>query len=172
MVRWQKLCDFWRKFRKPGRSPPGNMHGLHLPEIYKETVVMHCLVRSLALVTLILVALVAPEAPAQGQNSGPGVGFRNDTTTPVIVQGVSVVNNMLRRGQPILINAGKTVWDNNLPMGVRYYTIYDANQTSRILLQNQLVRVQTTDQLYSIRTAPNAQVKLQQEAVPSPSEKQ
>ena len=88
--------------------------------------------------------------------------------TPVIVQGVSLVNNMQRRGQPILVNPGKTVWDNNLPAGVRYYTIYDSTQ--RILLRDRPVRVQTTDQFFGIRPnmGPAGQVKIDSEPVPMP----
>lgn len=109
---------------------------------------------------------------AQGQTQpmgptgpGAGVGFRNDLKVPVIVQGVSLVNNMPRRGQPILIQPGKTHWDNNLPQGFRFYTVYDANQ-SRILLKDARINVQTADQYFVIRLSPSNQVAFQQEAVP------
>ncbi len=84
------------------------------------------------------------------------------------MQGVSLINNMQRRGQPFLVNPGKTVWDNNVPMGIRYYTIYDANQSSRILLQNQSVRVQNMDQFFGLRPIVGGQMKMQQEPVPVP----
>src|SRR5438270_8926648 len=100
---------------------------------------MRCLAPSLALVLLIALGLEAPRLGAQGQPAGPGIGFRNDLNAPVIVQGISVVNNMQRRGQPFLVKPGTTVWDNNLPKNsTRYYTIYDAN-LQRLLLRDQNV---------------------------------
>jgi hypothetical protein len=131
---------------------------------------MRCLVTRLALAALVLLTLFLPWQDAQGQAPGAGIGFRNDLKTPVIVQGVSVVNNMQRRGQPFLVNAGKTVWDNNLPPGTRYYSIYDANQASRILLRDRAVRVQTADQFFGIRPVAggSGQVRIDPEAVPVP----
>src|ERR1700730_12159983 len=110
---------------------------------------MRSLATILALGALTLVSFLDPEQAVQGQAPGPGVGFRNDLKIPVIVQGVSLVNNMQRRGQPFLVQPGKTVWDNNLPMGMRYYTIYDANQ-QRILLRDRNVPVQSKDQQFFV----------------------
>jgi hypothetical protein len=130
---------------------------------------MRCLASSLAPAALILLGFVLAGQESQGQVPGPGIGFRNDLKTPVIVQGMSLVGNMQRRGQPFLVGPGKTVWDNNLPMGIRYYTIYDANQ-QRILLRDSMVRVQTADQFFVIRfVSGNAgQIKMDKEAVPKP----
>jgi hypothetical protein len=61
-----------------------------------------------------------------------GIGFRNDLNSRVIVQGASVVNNVVRRGQALQIDPGKTLWDTNLPDGNREVIIY-AGQPSRIL---------------------------------------
>jgi hypothetical protein len=131
---------------------------------------MRCLATNMALVALFLLGPSAPRQEARGQGPGPGLGFRNDLNKPVIVQGVSLVNNMQRRGQPFLVHSGKTVWDNNLPVGVRYYTIYDATQPSRILLRDRKVGIQTVDQFFVIRlgVGGGGQVKIDQEAVPVP----
>src|SRR5262245_12036386 len=51
--------------------------------------------------TLTAGLLVAGEQRALGQG-GATLGFRNETVGPVIVQGVSKVNNMPRRGQPFM----------------------------------------------------------------------
>ena len=131
---------------------------------------MRCLATILVLFTLTGLGLDTVGTEAYCQNPGPGIGFRNDLKVPVIVQGVCIVNNMPRRGQPILVAPGKTVWDNNLPAGVRYYTIYDGNQ-QRVLLKERLVRVQNVDQFFGIRvgTGPTAnQVIMNQEPVPVP----
>jgi len=131
---------------------------------------MRCLAISLALGVLVA-AEFCDDASAQIQPQlqpqilGPGVGFRNDLKVPVIVQGVSIVNNMQRRAQPFVVQPGKTVWDNNLPMGRRFYTIYEAS-SQRILLKEQQVLIQTpADQFFSIRLAVTG-VKMEQEPVP------
>jgi len=131
---------------------------------------MRCLIRSLALFAVMVLGLNCPLQESQGQMPGPGIGFRNDLKTPIIVQGVSLVNKMQRRGQPFLVNPGKTVWDNNLPPGtLRIYTIYDANQ-QRILIQNIPINVQKADQFFVTRPVPGrlGQVKVEQEPVPQP----
>ena len=96
---------------------------------------MKLLLANLATACLALTAWpILPAAAAQGQPAG--IGFRNATNAPVIVQGASVVNGTLRRGQPILIPPGKVGWDNNLPAGKRFITIYDANQPTRVLYRD------------------------------------
>lgn len=91
---------------------------------------------------------------AQAQPSrAPSITFRNDSKVGVIVQGSTEVNGMQRRGQPLTIQAGKTNYDSNLPKGVRFITIYDANQPTRILLRAQ-VPVGKADLQFSIRPNP------------------
>jgi hypothetical protein len=123
------------------------------------------------------VALLGPwsgplDAQSQGQGQtqppGPGVGFRNELKIPLIVQGVSLINNMQRRGQPFVVQPGKTVWDNNLPAGMRYYTVYEANQ-QRILLRDRNVRIQKADQFFAIRLNPGGPTPIKmEEAAPMP----
>src|SRR5438477_1464951 len=107
---------------------------------------MRCLATTLAVgLTIAAGLLEGAQAQAQPQLQtqvlGPGIGFRNDLKVPVIVQGVSIVNNMQRRGQPFVVQPGKAVWDNNLPIGLRFYTIYEA-ANQRILLKEQKVLIQ------------------------------
>ena len=87
------------------------------------------------------------------QVPGVSLGFRNDTKAAIIVQGASKVNNQFRRGQPIVVAPGQTGFDNHVPMGVRFITIYDATQPSRILLANFPVSVQGKAS-YSVKTGP------------------
>ena len=63
------------------------------------------------------------------------MGFRNDLNIPIIVQGETVINGTLRRGQPLLIAPRKSAYDTNLKAGNRRITIYDANNTNRVLLR-------------------------------------
>src|SRR5262245_50922953 len=105
---------------------------------------MRSLATILTLFALILsgqgASFAQTQAPDKPAGPGASVGFRNDLKVPVIVQGVSLVNNMPKRGQPILVNPGKTGWDNNLPQGFRIFTVYDYN-AGRILLNNARVPV-------------------------------
>lgn len=104
---------------------------------------------------LLFLALAALPSSAQAA----GLGFRNDCQVPIIVQGATMVNNMLRRGQPILILPGKTAWDNNVPPGFRILTIYDANQPSRVLCRDR-INFSGQDLRFVIRPVPNSKDKV------------
>ena len=84
---------------------------------------------------------------AQEKPAGPGasVGFRNDLKSPVVVQGVSVVNGVVRRGPPILIPPGKVGWDNRLPPGIRFISVFDPNQPNTPLVDKEAVPFQGRD---------------------------
>lgn len=90
---------------------------------------------------------------------GVTLAFRNDMPGPIIVQGASMINNQLRRGQPIVIAKGKIGHDHGVPAGVRFITIYDAMQPSRILLANFPLPVQGRAS-YSVAAGLGGQVKL------------
>jgi hypothetical protein len=90
--------------------------------------------RTLGTACLGLVAL-AVLGPQPAWAVAGGMGFRNDLNIPIIVQGESVVNGTLRRGQPLLIAPRKAAYDINLKAGTRRITVYDANNTNRVLLR-------------------------------------
>lgn len=96
-----------------------------------------------------------PQSKPLGPQAGSAIGFRNDTKMTVVVQGHSVVNNQHRRGQPMLLSPGKIAFDSKIPPGVRFFTIYDSNQTSRIFLLNQPVAPQGKDLFFAIRMSPS-----------------
>ena len=110
---------------------------------------------ALALVVLPLLA---------GSARAAGIGFKNDLKIPIIVQGASFEKNVVRRGQPLLIYPGKTVWDLNLKPGNRFITIYDARQPTRILFQSPAnpklvhpfgpIPFDDQDMLFSVRPLP------------------
>lgn len=99
-----------------------------------------------------------------GSVRAAGIGFKNDHKIPIIVQGASLENNVIRRGQPLLIYPGKTVWDLNLKPGNRFITIYDARQPTRILFQSPAnpqrvhpfgpIPFEDQDMLFSVRPLP------------------
>lgn len=100
------------------------------------------------------------DAPAQGPQRPLAIGFRNDVKITVIVQGATVVNGMQRRGQPLRIEPTKAGYDINLPPGIRFITIYDANQPSRVLLRDLPVPVGQGDLFFAIRSAPGGQARV------------
>jgi hypothetical protein len=86
--------------------------------------------------------LLALAEPSQGQLPnqplpGISVGFRNKTDLNILVKGYTVVNGMQKPGQILQMRkAGGMAFDVNVPPGIRYYTIYNANQPAIILLAN------------------------------------
>lgn len=84
-----------------------------------------------------------------------GIGFVNELKGPIVVQGSSIENNMVRRGPPILIFPGKVGWDMNLKPGPRSITIYDGRQTTRILYQGPPIPFGGQDQLFAVRSSGN-----------------
>jgi hypothetical protein len=92
-------------------------------------------------------------ALASGPVQAAGIGFKSNIPIPVIVQGASTVDNMLRRGAPVVIAPGKLGWDLNLKAGVRFITIYDGRLPTRVLFQGP-VAFQGQDMLFTIQPVP------------------
>jgi hypothetical protein len=74
-----------------------------------------------------------------------GIGFKNELKGPVIVQGASTNGMVVRRGPPILIAPGKVGWDNKLPAGIRFISIYDAAQPNRPIIDNVPIKFEGRD---------------------------
>lgn len=99
--------------------------------------------------------------PAASQGPGASIAFRNETNSPVIVQGVSNVAGMVRRGQPVLVGPARIGGDFNVPAGPRVYSVYDANQPSRVLAKDVPFQVPATGYVVvSVRSLPNNQIVL------------
>src|SRR5436309_5728058 len=99
----------------------------------------------------VLALLFVGSAPAWAA----GIGFRNDLPFPVVVRGASVSQGKITRSAPVLIQPGKTAVDARLPPGIRFITIYDANQPNRPpLISDQPIAVQNRDLFFSIRVSP------------------
>jgi hypothetical protein len=89
------------------------------------------------------------------------INFRNDLNAPVIIQGTSITGGMIRRGQPVLVAPGKSGGEFNVPAGVRFYTVYDANQPTRVLARDVRFEIPAGANLViSVRVHPNNQVVL------------
>lgn len=77
---------------------------------------------------LLVLALYAAPATA-----GVTISFRNDTKSPIIVQGIGVIRGRLVQGRPLLVQPGATVSDVVLVPGNKVITIVDAKQPTRTL---------------------------------------
>jgi len=118
---------------------------------------MDRLIRNLGMAGLGLFALALLGGfPARA--AAAGIGFRNDLNVKVVVQGASVVNNVVRRGQPLVIDPGNTLWDTNLPVGDRQIIIYGA-QPNRILARP-VISFQGRDRMMYIIPAASGRVTL------------
>ena len=128
------------------------------------------LARALILVSAVClsIGIVADSAPAQKGGPVPApvqatgsASFRNDLKVPVIVQGISQVNGVLKRGQPLLVAPGKTAGDFNVPAGVRAYSVYDANQPTRVLVKDAAITIAAgRTQPFVVRSLPNGQTAI------------
>src|SRR5262249_13992936 len=96
------------------------------------------------------------QIPNKNQNKAVGQSFRTDAKAAVIVKRWTLINNMPRRGQAIVVNPGKTLADKSLPAGTRYISVYDANQPTRIYVRDQRIDVpRSADLTFSIRAHPS-----------------
>ena len=108
-----------------------------------------------ALFAMACLLLISTDAPAQLPGGvGASVGFRSDAKATLVIQGYSVVRGMQLRGQPIFLEYGKMAFENNVPPGVRYYTIYDRNQPNRVLVRDFPVPIRDDEVFFSIRAVP------------------
>jgi hypothetical protein len=90
----------------------------------------------IAMTWLVLFAWDSTQVRAQ-PFPGASVGFRNQTGLNVIVKGYTIVNGVQRAGpiMPLKMNGGRS-FETNVPIGIRFYTVYDANQPTRVLLRD------------------------------------
>jgi hypothetical protein len=78
-----------------------------------------------------VIALAAPEV-----GRAAWLGFRNDTTSPVIVQTTGIVNRIARQGKAHILMPGDVSWDQLIVPGSQLITIADAKQPIRTLYLN------------------------------------
>jgi hypothetical protein len=63
------------------------------------------------------------------------LGYRNDTTVPVIIQSAVVVNNQLRWGKPHTLFPGEVAWDAVPAPGARIIGVFDPKQNNQPVYQ-------------------------------------
>ncbi len=85
--------------------------------------------------------------------------FRNDTKLPIIIQGTTIINGMIRKGPTIQLAPGQTFNDLYVPPGNRVIVIVDGFQR---LLDREVVPVFNPNQtlFFSVQPAPTGGVRL------------
>jgi hypothetical protein len=96
-----------------------------------------------------LAALVGVFLAALPLQAGP-IGFRNDTKNPIKVQGMSVINGIIRQGKCHTIEPGATAWDTIIAPGNKIIIVTDAKQPTKTLVQ-ETIQVGAGTVFYSIQ---------------------
>jgi hypothetical protein len=117
----------------------------------------------IALGVLALAALSFQPATAEAAS----IGFRNDTDSPLMLQGMSIVNGVVRRGKLHVLQPGDVAWDPIIAPGNKLVVIADPSQPTRTLCQETIV-CGVTDAFYSIQPdSPNPPKPRQPKGPPS-----
>ena len=83
------------------------------------------------------------------------VAFGNSSHTAVVVKGYSIVKGQPVPGQLLPMKKDGKAFETNVPANTpRYYTVYDATNPTRVLLQNQRIPVLNRDLILLIKTSP------------------
>ena len=107
--------------------------------------------RSLSPAALVLAVITLGAATADARAGW--LGYRNDTKGPVIVQGFSMVNRVLRQGKRHTLQPGETAWDLIVTPGNKLIIIVDAKQPTRTLYQDTILIGPAGTQFYAIQSA-------------------
>jgi hypothetical protein len=77
------------------------------------------------------------------------IGFHNDTKIPVIVQGMSIVNNVVRQGRRHTLLPGAICFERIVAPGTKIFIVVDARQPTRVLFKGP-INFAGSDQFFSI----------------------
>jgi len=97
-----------------------------------------------ALLAVIAVGLWAAAAEAAV------IAFRNETAGPIMVQGISIINRVARRGKLHVLRPGEVGREPILVPGTKLIIVADAMQPTRILCQ-ETIQFTGTDLFYAIQ---------------------
>ena len=100
-----------------------------------------------------ILALLVAASPAQAG----WLGFRNETTQPIIVRRASVVKKEIHLGKPVVLYPGEISWDSVARTGAKRIIVYDARK--RPILQTNIT-CGKDDQFFGIRLVRPAQLRL------------
>ena len=123
--------------------------------------------RSRRLLFSTMFAILSVCLVAGGAEAGT-LNFRNDTEIPVIVQGLSVVNNVLRAGKRHTLQPGEIGTDQVLAVGNKVIIVADAKQPTKILYQG-TIQVGAANIYLSIKPDVPAPKKADTQPSPKPA---
>jgi hypothetical protein len=101
----------------------------------------------LSSIGIAFVCLVANRSAAA---EGGWLGFRNETNTPIIVQGVSIINRVPRQGPRHVLQPGQECWYVMIAKGNKLILVADAKQPTRLLAQ-ETVTYSGTDIFFAVQ---------------------
>jgi hypothetical protein len=78
------------------------------------------------------------------------LSFRNETESPIMVQGISIINGVARRGKLHVLRAGEVGQELILVPGAKLIIVADAKQPTHILCQK-TIQFTGTDLFYAIQ---------------------
>lgn len=112
-------------------------------------------------VTLAPIFTAFAVASAPGHVFAAWLGFRNDTTRPVVVQTISAGqgNRALKAGKPQQLYPGEVAWDSVIQPGKRSILVLDARQPN-VLLGRREITVNADDQFFSLLRGPGVAVRI------------
>jgi len=84
------------------------------------------------------------------------LGYKNESTVPVVVQTSTVVNNVIVRGKAHTLYPGEIAWDNIPAPAVRQLSVFDAKNNNKLILQDTVTLV-NRDVFLSVRSETPAQ---------------
>jgi hypothetical protein len=117
--------------------------------------------RSLTALLLALLAL-GGGSPCQAQPPArpESLIFRNDTTMPVVVQAACIIQGMLTRDRPYLLQINDSTPEIRLP-GNKLITIYDPRTPARILFQGAIPANNVNQRFKILPDLPAPRVKIE-----------
>jgi hypothetical protein len=114
----------------------------------------------LALLLALLVLGVVSPCQAQPAARPESLIFRNESAMPVVVQATYIIQGMLTRDRPYLLQMGDSTPEIRLP-GNKLITIYDPRTPARILFQGAIPANNANQRFKIIPDLPAPRVKIE-----------
>jgi hypothetical protein len=105
---------------------------------------------SFSILSVLCLAMLCLSSVRSIAADGGWMGFRNDTNSPIVIQGVSIINRVPRQGPRHTLQPGQECWDVMIAKGNKLILIADAKLPTRSLMQ-ETVTYSGTDLFFSVQ---------------------